>query len=204
MTRKRGIFFAAGLILFALIATLMMTGNLRWFDDPIREFFYSIRTPALTTVLTGITYMGNWQTITLLCILLLLFRKTRLRYGIPVSAGAIFVTVFNKMIKHIFERPRPEESLRLIEEGGYSFTSGHSITSMVVFGLLIYLVRKYVKKRKIANLLTVILAIPWIFIGLSRVYMGVHFPSDVLAGWALGVSVLMVIISIEDKLTASR
>ena len=137
MKKKRGVIFAAGLVLFVLLTILMVTGNLQWFDDPIREWVYSIRNPALTEVLKVITYMGNWQTITLLCIVLLLFRKTRLRYGVPVSAGAIFVTIFNRIIKLIFKRPRPEESLHLIEEGGYSFTSGHSITSMVVFGLLI-------------------------------------------------------------------
>lgn len=204
MTKKRGVIFAAGLVLFVLLAILMVTGNLQWFDDPIREWVYSIRNPALTEVLKVITYMGNWQTITLLCIVLLLFRKTRLRYGVPVSAGAIFVTIFNRIIKLIFKRPRPEESLHLIEEGGYSFTSGHSITSMVVFGLLIYLVRKYVRNRKAANILTAALAVPWIFIGLSRIYMGVHFPSDVLAGWALGAVVLVGIIVIVEKCDARR
>lgn len=204
MKKKRGVIFAAGLVLFVLLAILMVTGNLQWFDDPIREWVYSIRNPALTEVLKVITYMGNWQTITLLCIVLLLFRKTRLRYGVPVSAGAIFVTIFNRIIKLIFKRPRPEESLHLIEEGGYSFASGHSITSMVVFGLLIYLVRKYVKNRKAANILTAALAVPWIFIGLSRIYMGVHFPSDVLAGWALGAAVLVGIIVIVEKCDARR
>lgn len=204
MKKKRGVIFAAGLVLFVLLAILMVTGNLQWFDDPIREWVYSIRNPALTEVLKVITYMGNWQTITLLCIVLLLFRKTRLRYGVPVSAGAIFVTIFNRIIKLIFKRPRPEESLHLIEEGGYSFTSGHSITSMVVFGLLIYLVRKYVRNRKAANILTAALAVPWIFIGLSRIYMGVHFPSDVLAGWALGAAVLVGVIVIVEKCDARR
>ena len=204
MKKKRGVIFAAGLVLFVLLAILMVTGNLQWFDDPIREWVYSIRNPALTEVLKVITYMGNWQTITLLCIVLLLFRKTRLRYGVPVSAGAIFVTIFNRIIKLIFKRPRPEGSLHLIEEGGYSFTSGHSITSMVVFGLLIYLVGKYVKNRKAANILTAALAVPWIFIGLSRIYMGVHFPSDVLAGWALGAAVLVGIIVIVEKCDARR
>lgn len=204
MKKKRGVIFAAGLVLFVLLAILMVTGNLQWFDDPIREWVYSIRNPALTEVLKVITYMGNWQTITLLCIVLLLFRKTRLRYGVPVSAGAIFVTIFNRIIKLIFKRPRPEESLHLIEEGGYSFTSGHSITSMVVFGLLIYLVRKYVRNRKAANILTAALAVPWIFIGLSRIYMGVHFPSDVLAGWALGAAVLVGITVIVEKCDARR
>ena len=75
---------------------------------------------------------------------------------------------------------------------------------MVVFGLLIYLVRKYTEDKKKANILTVLLAVPLIFIGLSRIYMGVHFPTDVLAGWCLGLAILMVLISIEDKYSGRK
>lgn len=199
MTKKRGIIMTAGFLVFFLLAFLIAAGRIPAFDTGIREWVYSIRGPELTAVLKVITYMGNWQTITLLCIVLLLFRKTRFRYGVPVSASAIFITLLNKGIKIIFQRPRPDEAFHLIQEGGYSFTSGHSITSMVVFGLLIYLVRGYVKDRKKANIITVLLGIPWIFIGLSRIYMGVHYPSDVLAGWALGAAILMIIISVVER-----
>lgn len=184
---------------FGITAWFVVKNDVLAFDTVIREWFYSIRSNGLTSVLRAVTYMGNWQTITALCILLLLIPKTRMRYGIPVSASALFITLFNKGVKMIFMRSRPDASLHLIDEGGYSFTSGHSITSMVVFGLLIFLVRKYVEDGKIANILTALLAIPWIFIGLSRIYMGVHYPTDVLGGWLLGAAVLMVILSIEDK-----
>lgn len=199
MTKKKGLIMAAGFLVFFLMAYLITTDQPPAFDTSIREWVYSIRNPALTAVLKVITYMGNWQTITLLCIVLLLIPKTRFQYGVPVSISAIFITLLNKVIKMIFQRPRPDEAFRLIQEGGYSFTSGHSITSMVVFGLLIYLVRKYVKDRKKADILTVFLGIPWIFIGLSRIYMGVHYPSDVLAGWALGAAILVIIISLIDR-----
>ena len=61
MKKKRGVIFAGGLVLFVLLAILMVTGNLQWFDDPIREWVYSIRNPALTEVLKVITYMGNYM-----------------------------------------------------------------------------------------------------------------------------------------------
>lgn len=204
MTRKRCIIAAAALAVFIVTAGFVSTGETLAFDTVIREWFYSIRTDGLTAVLKVITYMGNWQSITVLCILLLAFRKTRIRFGIPVSLSAIFVTALNKGIKILFQRPRPDESLHLIQQGGYSFTSGHSITSMVVFGLLIWLVRKYVRDKKTSNILTILLVIPWICIGLSRIYMGVHFPTDVLGGWALGVVVLMVIISLEEIIAKKK
>ena len=199
MSKKQMILMIGGLAGFLIIACVVVGGGELAFDTVIREWFYSLRNDVLTPILKVLTYMGNWQSITILCILLLFFRKTRVRYGIPVSVGAITVTALNKVIKIIFKRPRPDVSLHLIDQGGYSFTSGHSITSMVVFGMLIYLVRRYVKDRKKANLLTVLLAIPWIFIGLSRIYMGVHFPTDVLGGWCLGLAILMVLIAMEER-----
>lgn len=193
-----------GFVAFAVIAGFVAAQHTLAFDTVIRQWFYSIRGEQLTAVLKVITYMGNWQSITGLCLLLLIIPKTRTRYGIPVSASAVFITLLNKGVKIIFKRPRPDVSLHLIEQGGYSFTSGHSITSMVVFGLLIFLVRKYVKDRRTANILTVLLCVPLVFIGLSRIYMGVHFPTDVLGGWFLGLAVLMIIVSIEDRLTTGK
>ena len=71
---------------------------------------------------------------------------------------------------------------------------------MFVFGILIYLVRVNVQDRTAANILTVVLTIPMVCIGLSRIYLGVHYPTDVLAGWALGIAVMMVVIEIADRL----
>lgn len=137
------------LAVFAVIAWMVSSGDVLAFDTVIRQRFYSVRNDGLTSVLKMITYMGNWQSITIICILLLLYPKTRIRCGIPVSAGAAAASIINnKIIKNIFQRPRPDESYHLIEQGGYSFASGHSITSVVVFGLLIYLVRKYVTDQK--------------------------------------------------------
>lgn len=191
--------------IFTVIAWQISVKDVLAFDTVIREWFYSIRTDGLTAVLKVITYMGNWQSVTALCIILLLLPKTRIHFGVPVSVGAACASFLNnKLVKHIFQRPRPDESLHLIEQGGYSFASGHSITSMVVFGLLIYLVRKYIDDKKKANILTVLLAVPLIFIGLSRIYMGVHFPTDVLAGWSLGLAILMILISIGETYSSRK
>lgn len=180
----------ACLLGFAILLYLVVSAGAAAFDDPVREFLYGLRSSGLTAIMKIVTYMGNWQIITLLCIVLLAIKKTGKTYGIPVSAGAIFVTVLNKIIKHVVERPRPADILHLIEEGGFSFASGHSITSMCVYGMLIYLMRTNMQNRTAANILTVCLAIPMVFVGISRIYLGVHYPTDVLAGWLLGVAVI--------------
>lgn len=182
---------AVGIIGFCILLYFVMTGGAEVFDDAIRKFFYSMREDHLTSGVKILTYMGNWQTIVVLCVGLLLFRKTRSTYGVPVSVGAVMVTVLNKALKHIVERSRPDDVMHLVNEGGFSFPSGHSITSIFVYGMLIYLIRRNVKNRKTANVLTIILLIPAIFIGISRIYLGVHYPTDVLAGWCLGIAVLL-------------
>lgn len=195
---------AAAMVLFMIILCGVLSDSISWFDDPIREAFYDMRNDMLTPFVKAITYMGNWQSIVVICIILLLIKPLRTTYGIPVSAGAAFVTVLNKCIKNTVERPRPDDVIHLVNEGGFSFSSGHSITSMFVFGMLIYLVRTNTANREAANVLTVILAVPMIFIGLSRIYLGVHYPSDVLAGWCLGIVTIAAMIMILEKLKNKR
>lgn len=196
----RACVFTVSIAVFFMILFLVQSGKAAAFDDAVRFFFYDMRSGALTSAAKAMTYLGNWQSVTVLCIILLIIKPTRIRYGIPVSAGAISVTVINKIIKNLVRRERPDQIYHLIKQGGYSFPSGHSITSMFVFGMLIYLVRVNVQNRKAANVLTVIIAVPMVCIGLSRIYLGVHYPSDVLAGWALGIAVMMVVIEIADRL----
>lgn len=196
----RACVFTVSIAVFFMMLFLVQSGKAAAFDDAVRFFFYDMRSGALTSAAKAMTYLGNWQPVTVLCIILLIIKPTRIRYGIPVSAGAISVTVINKIIKNLVRRERPDQIYHLIKQGGYSFPSGHSITSMFVFGMLIYLVRVNVQNRKAANVLTVIIAVPMVCIGLSRIYLGVHYPSDVLAGWALGIAVMMVVIEIADRL----
>lgn len=196
---KNVIIIAAALAGFAAMLCLVLTGSALRIDDPVREALYGIRCGALTAVMKAVTYIGNWQSVTAICLVLLIIKRTRLTYGLPLSAGALFVTLLNKLIKHVVARPRPEDVTHLVEEGGFSFASGHSVASMLVFSLLIYLIRKNFKNRTAANVLTVVLAVPMFAVGISRVYLGVHFPTDVIAGWCLGIAVTAAIAEILER-----
>lgn len=103
-------------------------------------------------------------------------------------------------MKHIFMRARPDEVFHLVEQGGYSFPSGHSVTSVVVYGLLIYLIRKRCKNQTVKNILTVLCAALMIIIGPSRIYVGVHWPTDVLCGWLIGSAVLIIAVTILERM----
>ena len=99
----------------------------------------------------------------------------------------------------IIQRPRPED-FRLIEETGYSFPSGHSMASMAFYGLIIYFAFKYVKNKNAKIIICTILSLLVLLIGISRIYLGVHYASDVIAGFVLSIAYLVVYITIVLKL----
>ena len=92
---------------FCFLLLLVLSGKEGCLDDPIRHFFYGLRSDALTPLAIGITDLSNTKFIIALCLILLILPQTRNIYGIPVSMGAIFVTILNKTIKHIIQRLRP-------------------------------------------------------------------------------------------------
>ena len=103
----------------------------------------------------------------------------------------------NQFLKHIVQRPRPTE-YRIIDERGYSFPSGHSMASAAFYGFLIYLIYKKVKSKKLKIGLIAFFTFLIPLIGCSRIYLGVHYTSDVLAGFFVSISYLFIYISIVD------
>ena len=184
---------AAGLLILTYM--IAVSGGTSW-DDPVREWFYSMRSPGLTTLMELITRMGEWYTATLILLLLVIYPKTRNGIGIPASCAVILSQLIKSVLKTALTRPRPDEILHLIKQGGWSFPSGHSITSMTMYMMLFILLLiavSHAKKEqglpagpKMIALLVLLLFLSFA-VGLSRIYLGVHYPSDVLAGWCGGV-----------------
>jgi len=106
----------------------------------------------------------------------------------------LIASLLNVAIKYIIRRPRPEISV--IDEIGYSFPSAHAMLTMVVLGFVAYLVIKFVKNKWLKVGLTSLLGLVIFFVGLSRVILGVHFFTDVLAGWIIAIPILIAEISL--------
>lgn len=140
-------------------------------------------------------------TITLFIVLSIFKNKLM---GFFIVLNLALSAALNQLLKHIVQRPRPTE-YRLIDESGYSFPSGHSMVSTAFYGLFIYLIFKNVKNKYIKWGSIVFLSILIISIGVSRIYLGVHYTSDVLAGFLISISYLVIYTSIindyldEDK-----
>ena len=198
ISRTRATHAIAGFVLFVTISYFVITQDTSFFDTVVREYIYDLRNGSLTFFFTTITYLGNWNTITLICCLFLLVPWVRMSFGIPLSVAAIVASLIQKALKISFHRARPDLSLHLIDQGGYSFPSGHSFSVLIFYGMIIYLCRQHIKDRKAVNLISVLLSCLIILIGFSRIYLGVHYPTDVLGGWSLGLCVLMVFISVFE------
>ena len=134
--------------------------------------------------------------ITLTVILFILIKNKKI--GLSIFSNLVIITVLNQLLKRILQRPRPTE-FRIIEETGYSFPSGHSMVSMAFYGYLIYLIYKYVKNKYIKWISIVLLSILICSIGVSRIYLGVHYTSDVLGGFLVSISYLILFISTVNK-----
>ena len=204
MNRKRIAAALIALAAFIIIAYSVTRTAEPAFDIAVRNFFYSLRAEWLTPLVIALTHLGDKTTCIIICAVLILYPKTTLRYGLPTAAVAITASSLNHYLKTVFLRPRPDITYHIIEQGGWSFPSGHSISALVLFGMLILMIRRNVKDKKKANILTAILLIPCFGIGLSRIYVGVHYPTDVLAGWCLGIIILMIAMEVIDFIGRKR
>ena len=118
---------------------------------------------------------------------------------VAVAVNLALAPLTNQIVKQFFRRPRPDLSFRLIEETGFSFPSGHSMTSMAFYGFFIYLVYNNVKNKTVKWLLITLLSLVIVSVGFSRIYLGVHYTSDVLGGFAEGIAYLVLFTTVCKK-----
>lgn len=155
-----------------------------------------------TPIAKFITNLGGAIFLIGLTALLIILIKNK-KIGLSILANLVIVTGLNQLLKRILQRPRPTE-FRIVEETGYSFPSGHSMVSMAFYGYLIYLIYKYVKNKYIKWSLIVLLSCLIVGIGTSRIYLGVHYTSDVLGGFLISISYLVIYISAVNKFLTEK
>ena len=155
-----------------------------------------------TPIAKFITNFGGAIFLIALTIVLLVLIKNK-KIGISIFSNLVIVTILNQLLKAILQRPRPTE-YRIVEETGYSFPSGHSMVSMAFYGYLIYLIYKYVKNKYIKWISIVLLSILVCSIGISRIYLGVHYTSDVLGGFLISIAYLIIYIELINKFVLEK
>lgn len=206
---------AALFAIFAAVAGEMVDGDTQAFDIAVLK---ALRTPGDPAVPIGphwlkfsmmdITALGGTTVLALIAVLAIAFFIMQRRYhhalftAVAAGGGALFSSV----LKSIFDRPRPDVVPHLVEVSSMSFPSGHSMNSAVIYFTLAVLLARNFEQARLRTFIISVAAILVFAIGFSRVYLGVHYPSDVLAGWtagaawAIAVGVIATLLQQRDKI----
>jgi undecaprenyl-diphosphatase len=180
---------ATASICFAWLAYAVMHNMMGWFDDAVRGFVHSWASPMLTRCFEGITELGSFPFLMLLGLLVAwtLARRRRYRAAVILAVSALGAQGFDQLLKGIFRRTRPEAFFG-VSPHSYSFPSGHSVESCCFYGVLAAIVAANTRSRHVRVALWVVAASITLAVGTSRIYLGVHYPTDVLGGYIAGVA----------------
>ncbi|SOC39791.1 phosphatase PAP2 family protein [Ureibacillus acetophenoni] len=191
------------LIGFGLMAFIISRYDNLAFDSVIIAIIQGLENPTLTTIMIFFTEIGSSKVIFIIGIVLLIFHyaffKQRLEL-ILLPIAFLGARMLNRLLKEFFHRERPDLN-RLIEIGGFSFPSGHAMNAVAFYGIVTYVFSKHITNPwgRAASILIGILFI--LMIGMSRIYLGVHYPSDVIAGYFASGFWLAMVIWIYNFLT---
>ena len=153
---------------------------------------------SLTPVMRLITQFGGTILMIVWALASLVLIKNK-RIAISVVSNLVLIALLNNILKLIVRRARPT-GFRLIAETGYSFPSGHSMVSMAFYGYLIYLIYKNVRNKKLRWTLITCFSLLILIIGMSRIYLGVHYTSDVFAGFLFSLGYLVIYTKLTEPI----
>lgn len=159
------------------------------FDEQVTAFILSFRNPSLTKFFVFVTEVGDVKGYLVILVIsavlsFLVFKKWK--YVTQITLVLILATLSNMMLKRFIDRARPEIE-HLVSVKTLSYPSGHAMSSIAFYGFLLYLVYKFKMNKFLKLILMTLLTFLILSIGISRIYLGVHFPSDVVGGWIAGM-----------------
>lgn len=186
------IILVLGLLLFFYLVRLINANTISVLDNYIYNLIKGFISPKMTPIVKFITEFGNYTVMIPVIILFYLFNKDKSfnRY-FTINLVAIFTSNF--IVKNIIRRDRPID-INLIIENGFSFPSGHSMVSFAFYGFIIYYVYCSHLSKLGKTIIISILTLLVLMIGLSRIYLGVHYASDVIGGFVLALVYLIIFI----------
>ena len=185
---------AIGTAIVVLLAVGVSANLTDGFD---RAVIQAVRADALATVLSPlrwITELGSTGAVTAVAVLTFLVGVLvgPWRHGLIGAITIGLASAGNEALKAFIARARPDLLDPLVVERGFSFPSGHSLLSMVAYGVLAVLISRSRLPAGVRGGIEVALGIIIILVGLSRIWLGVHYPTDVLAGWTAGAVIVLV------------
>lgn len=176
----------ASAAVFCALMLCVVTGQAAWLDDAAHALLVSaLRQESITPVMEAFSNLISPVSIIVVWLVFLAFAPGK-RPGLCLFANLTGALIVDQVIKFIIQRPRPD-GFQLATETGFSFPSAHSVMAAVLFGLIIWYVWHFEKDALRRNSVCIAFGLIAAMIGISRVYLGVHYASDVLGGFALAL-----------------
>lgn len=190
------------LLIVTIFSSLVIIHDSLYIDSLVYEFLINnLRCDFVDSFMINITKLGDTNYVLLISgilffIFLFSIKDKFISFMFIFSVSA--VAGINQGLKLIIKRDRPD-ILRLVEIGGYSFPSGHAMVSTILYGLIAYIVYKLVNRKWLRNFLVFINVLVILLIGISRIYLGVHYFTDVFCGFLISGVFIVIIINILEK-----
>jgi len=185
------------IILFSWIADEMSEGDTMLFDANVRSFVHSFSSPAVTKTMFALSFMGAGGMLVVLVAAVILFVVKKWYRGLGwlglTMAGAAVLSV---TLKYGFHRARPVAFFGVLPSS-YSFPSGHALFSFCFYGVMAGLINARVRSHWLRVVVWSLAGLIAAGIGLSRIYLGVHYPSDVIAGYLAGAIWVSTMITVD-------
>lgn len=170
---------------FSLISLLISDQKIIHFDGIIIDSVQGLETPSFTIMMKFFTFIGSAPFVIIVSLFLMVFLYKVLHHRIELILFVAAITgsaLLNGILKHFFQRVRPDFH-RLIEIEGYSFPSGHAMNAFTVYSIISFLLWRHIPSRMGRCILILVSMVMIFAIGLSRIYLGVHYPSDIIGGY---------------------
>lgn len=197
MKKKSLITLIVLIILLVIDIVLLITGYMSNIDSLIYEFIFSFNNSILTNIFKLISFIASTKMIVLyniIIVIVMIIRKSNKLLLVPIASS--ISAIVNNLIKVIVARERPGIN-PLVIETTYSFPSGHSMISILFFGTILYILnRDNYKYKRVFN---IIIPIYILSVGISRIYLGVHYFSDCITGYLIALIILLLLTNIRRK-----
>lgn len=181
------VLFVVAMVIFVAVFQNMLAGDLLRLDYYAYNIFVvRMRRAWLTPIMQSISELALPVVLMVMLLAVQAFAPGR-RPGLFAAINLVGVLVVNQVFKFLVQRPRPE-GFRLIAESGYSFPSGHSMIAMGFYGLLAWMAWTYERDPVVRRVSVLGFSTVVILVGISRIYLGVHYASDVIAGFCLSLA----------------
>lgn len=194
------------LIFFGWLADEALEGETREFDEFTRAAVHQLASPMLTTFMRGLSFIGSTIALSIgtTCAVVMFAMRRWGREAKLFAITMIGASLLNITLKLAFKRPRPVPFFNLSPPESYSFPSGHSLTSAVFFGALAAILSARIKSQRVRVTLWIVATTMFLLIGFSRIYIGVHHTTDVIAGFAAALIWILVVRFVEMQLSRRK